>query len=70
MECDEDYDDKKERLCTDPRFLSFHMDIMINMLNGNQELDHRSVLDRDIKAPVTLWNMSSNQVDMNNMKAR
>ena len=70
MGCDEDYDDEKERLLTDPRLLPRQTVSTINTLNSNQELDCRSVLGRAIKVPVTLWNTSSNRVDVNNAKAR
>ena len=71
MGCEEDYDDEKERLKTDPLLLpKEETDITINTQNSHLELDRRSVLGKVDKAPMTVWNTSSNRVDENNVKAR
>ena len=77
MGCEEDYNDERERLKTDPRLLPKVADvtITINKPDKDRHVDRRSVLGETQNDPFKdqttgLWNTSQNRVDVNNVKAK
>jgi hypothetical protein len=79
MNCDEDYNDERERAMTPDVLIPksegpVDPSTVNSVLSPDQRsaLDRRSVLDGDDKGRErsVLWNTSSNRVDKNNAKAR